>query len=109
MNKLPFIVRGLLALAVAALHSLAILAEWYHSLLLGIILGIVAGWIVAGLSYGVLFTKKAVDAIPEHMRDNRATQAGGSTPRSRAIGFIVWTAIMIAAGIAIPIAKVVLE
>ena len=109
MSKIPFLVRGLLALSVAAIHSLSVLAEWYHSLLLGIVFGIVAGWIVGGLSYGVFAGKKAIDATPEHLRNNRTTQAGGSSPRSRAIGYWIWTALMIVAGIALPIAKVVME
>jgi hypothetical protein len=109
MKKLPLLVRWLLILLVAALHSTPILADWYTSLLLGIGSGIAAGWIVAGLSYEVFFGKKAVDALPDHLRNNSAAQPGGSSPRSRAIGFLIWTAFMIACAVAIPIAKVVLE
>lgn len=109
MNKLPFLVRGLLALLVAAAHSVPILADWYHSLLIGIISGIVSGWLVAGLSYGVFANKKAADATPEHLRDSRSAQPGGSSPRSRAIGYWIWTAFMIACGVAIPVAKIAME
>ena len=109
MNKVPFIYRGLLGLVVAALHALSVLAEWYTSLALGIVLGVIAGWVVNGLLYGTFAAGEAIKATPGHLRDSRSNQPGASSPRSRAIGYWIMTAILIAGGIAIPIAKKFME
>jgi len=94
---------------VALLHALCVFDEWYTSIPILCLQGVVAGWLVAGFSYGVFAGKKAVEATKENLKNTKAYQDGGSTPASRAKGYWIWTFIIIAAAVAMPIAKVVLE
>jgi len=109
MSKIPFLYRSLLALGVFGIHSLSILAEWYTNLWLGILLGVVTGWLVNGLFYGVFAGKLAIKETPGGLKDTRTFQPGGSSLRSRTIGYWIMTAIIIAISVAVPIAKKFME
>lgn len=64
--------------------------------IVGIVLYILYGAFAQSVGYGIIVGKKALKAWKEQYNDPTGpTQPGGSTPKSRATGFIVWIALPI--------------
>jgi hypothetical protein len=109
LNKIPFLLRGVLAVIIGVAHALPILADWYWNWPIMILSGLVSGWLMAGLLYGVFAGKKAIEATPEHLRDHSRNQPDASSPADRAKGYWIMTFLFMAAGVLIPLAKTWLE
>lgn len=107
MSK-SFVLRGIIVLVVDAIALYLMLDNKVDFLFKTFIIygvAIALAWFTHGFLYGVFAGKKAVEAAGTQLKNTSVSQPGGSSPRSRAIGYWIMQAIILAAFLAVTILK----
>lgn len=105
--KLPFVVRGLIALVIGGIYAWALLDNKIDKLVTNYVVYAIAlfvAWLTFGLLYGKFAGKKAIDAL-KTQASTTSFQEGASTPRSRAIGFWIMQGIFVLTFIVLTVFK----